>query len=226
MEKQLLPARKLTPRQADRRQRILSATLQMIAEHGYKGTSMQAIAKASQVAEKTLYNIFGSKDRLIAATARDRSASTFEAARADAPAGGIDFLLSLADHIATVTLAIPELSRVLAPILVEYPRFVGLDGIYREYVGRAYDEMAQAGLVYNGEMRDSFARSLRLSFVSSIIFWSKGEIADDELRPYLEARMYQHLLPYMTQSETDWPRLRAREILERLEMKRQLAPDY
>ena len=63
---------RLTPRQQERRRRILDVARKLTAEQGYEAVSMRTIAAKSGVAEKTLYNIFVTKDRLIATAAQER----------------------------------------------------------------------------------------------------------------------------------------------------------
>lgn len=56
----------MTPLQSARFDRILAATRRLMAEQGADGMTMRAIASMSRVSEGTLYNRFGSKDRLVA----------------------------------------------------------------------------------------------------------------------------------------------------------------
>jgi AcrR family transcriptional regulator len=53
--------------EADKRQAILNATLDLIAEHGFHGTSVSMIVKASKVSTGIVYHYFESKDEIIAA---------------------------------------------------------------------------------------------------------------------------------------------------------------
>ncbi|MEK7413805.1 MAG: TetR family transcriptional regulator, partial [Planctomycetota bacterium] len=67
----------LTHRQAERRRRILASALTLVGKLGYDSVTMRMIAQESATAEKPLYNIFGTKDRLVALAAHDRSADVF-----------------------------------------------------------------------------------------------------------------------------------------------------
>ncbi len=189
------PTTRLTPRQAQRRERILKVTQQLTGEHGYDGASMRAIARASHVAEKTLYNIFGSKDRLIAMAAQQRSADTFEAATREAPQGGVAFLLAFGRAVAEVTLDDPAMARVLSQVLLDHSDLVGLNDLYDHYIGVAYDQMIRDGAVDERTSRAGFTRLYRLSTVSIVVLWAKGEIADAALAAHLELEVYRNLLP-------------------------------
>ncbi|MFN2612868.1 MAG: TetR/AcrR family transcriptional regulator, partial [Solirubrobacterales bacterium] len=52
---------------ARRRPEILDGALQLFLEHGYEGTSMQAVADRSGVTKPVIYTAFESKDTLFRA---------------------------------------------------------------------------------------------------------------------------------------------------------------
>ena len=54
-----------SPRQRDRRLRILRTAGRQLERHGLAATTMQSIAEISEVSTKTLYNLFGSRDLLL-----------------------------------------------------------------------------------------------------------------------------------------------------------------
>jgi AcrR family transcriptional regulator len=52
---------------------VIDAAIELMVERGYNATTMTAIAEHARVAERTLYNLFGSKSGLMLATLRDRT---------------------------------------------------------------------------------------------------------------------------------------------------------
>lgn len=52
---------------AERRARIIAAARELVIEHGYDGLTMRDLAAAARVSVPTLYNLFGSKDAILAA---------------------------------------------------------------------------------------------------------------------------------------------------------------
>jgi AcrR family transcriptional regulator len=79
-------------RQHERKQNILSAAREALAEKGYDGVTMNALAEKAGVVKKTLYNLYGSKDELLlAAISEVIEGYRGEAARAEA---GIPAILS------------------------------------------------------------------------------------------------------------------------------------
>ncbi len=56
-----------------RQQLIFAATYRLLAEKGYKGTSMLAVAKAAGASNETMYNWYGNKQGLLAAMIEDNA---------------------------------------------------------------------------------------------------------------------------------------------------------
>ena len=185
----------LTPRQRERRQRILSAARQLTAERGYDGVSMREIATAAQVAEKTLYNIYVTKDRLIALAAQDRTERVFAGAFEEARGAGLKFLLHLPAKMAEVTLQSPAMARALSQVLLEHSELVGLDSVYLTYVGAALEDMCKEGLLDSRLPLTIHVRLIRLYFVATVVLWAREEIGDSELADHLSLRLCEALLP-------------------------------
>lgn len=58
--------RKYSPRlpRAERREQLLDATLGLIAEHGYAGVSIEAVAREAKIAKSVVYDAFGNQSEL------------------------------------------------------------------------------------------------------------------------------------------------------------------
>jgi AcrR family transcriptional regulator len=58
--------RKYSPRlpRAERREQLLDATLRLIAEHGYAGVSIEAVAREADIAKSVVYESFGNQREL------------------------------------------------------------------------------------------------------------------------------------------------------------------
>ena len=63
--------RKLTPRQEDRRQRILASARDLVADQGYDGMVMSQVAERAGVSPTTLYNLYNTKDQLVLEALRE-----------------------------------------------------------------------------------------------------------------------------------------------------------
>ncbi len=201
----LLAPRALTPRQRDRRERIEAATFSLLVLHGGDALSMKMIAQAAGVAERTLFNIYGSKDFLFASSARELSEETIAAAHREAleagePHGGLGgtgmaFFRILPDKLTERTLEAPELARAFAPILVAHAGLVGLPEIYETYAGEALATMRAEGLLAIDDVA-LLSRLICMGMVSTIVLWAKREIADHVLQAHLRLAICQILLPH------------------------------
>lgn len=192
----------LTPRQEERRRRILACALALVSELGFDAVTMRMIAKESGSVEKTLYNIFGTKDRLIAIAARDRSADVFKLAAKREPLHGWPRLAAFANAATEVTLEQPLLSRSLAHLLLNQSELVGLQEVYETEVGVILGAIAKEDQIRPDAPLALLVRLIRLDVVSSVVFWAHGEIFDAELGPYLIGKCAQTLLPYATPQGT------------------------
>ncbi|MGH2953888.1 MAG: TetR/AcrR family transcriptional regulator [Solirubrobacterales bacterium] len=61
--------RRYSPRmpREERREQLLDATLRLIAEHGFGGVSMEAVAREAEIAKTVVYDAFGGKGELFQA---------------------------------------------------------------------------------------------------------------------------------------------------------------
>jgi AcrR family transcriptional regulator len=67
----------------ERREQLLDAALWLIGEHGYRGASMEAIARRAEVAKPVVYRTFTSREALLTALLvreRERAFATLETA--------------------------------------------------------------------------------------------------------------------------------------------------
>ncbi|MCH7627231.1 MAG: TetR/AcrR family transcriptional regulator [Proteobacteria bacterium] len=192
----------LTPRQAERRRRILNAAQALVARDGYDAVTMREIALAAGAAEKTLYNIFGTKDRLVALAAHDRSEGVFQRAAAAEPMSGWQKLRRFCTEATQATLDEPLLSRAMAVLLLDHAELVGLHALYVDHVGASLRDMVGEGYLVAQAPVDALVRAIRLGIVSSVLFWSKGEVADAEFESWLVRQCAQPLLPWATPAGT------------------------
>ncbi|RVU05701.1 TetR/AcrR family transcriptional regulator [Novosphingobium umbonatum] len=188
--------REQTPRQIERRQRILASARDLVSQHGCDAVSMRAIAAASGVTEKTLFNIFGNKDGLLAAAAYERSASVFVLASDLVPVPGWEWLIALCDAVANVTLEAPEMARALAGAVIDHLEMTGLAQLYDRHVGQAMRAMVEQGVLAEAAPLALLSHLVQLAMVSGVGFWAKGDLWDEELRPFLHLRLAETLLSH------------------------------
>jgi AcrR family transcriptional regulator len=85
----------------ERRQRILEETRRVIEEQGIENLSMRELCKRADVAQRTLYNAFGNKDRIVGLAIRDIYLEQFERMRFESPADTIEGVIDRLTRICT-----------------------------------------------------------------------------------------------------------------------------
>jgi TetR/AcrR family transcriptional regulator, mexJK operon transcriptional repressor len=113
-----------------KRQRILDAALNVFAQDGYSGTSMDAIALAAEVSKPTLYMYFGSKEQLFEAimlTGRDAVMEPFDLSSDDM----VHDLHAFAWKYADVVMR-PQFLSLARLIIAEAQRFPAIGNAYQE----------------------------------------------------------------------------------------------
>jgi len=208
-------ARPLTARQSERRARILDAAQVLLAEHGYDGVSMRMIAERAGVAERTLFNIYSSRDALIAMSARDRSSGIIAEAWDNAPDPGTGFLLTLCQTLTRYTLVDRDMARALAPVLIRESNLVGLHDIYRDFVGRSLASLAAEGN-FREEAVGTLPSLIAMNVVSIVVQWAAGLIEDEALETHFRLTVGQVVLPHASGELECWAGELARSAVARI----------
>ena len=101
-----------SPRQTERRLRILNATLHLLHEDGLAGVTLKKVARDARVSQKTLHNIFGNRDELLVKAA---------ALKMDA--------LQIDEQITTMEPGIPQLLSFTEAVMAQFrqqPEFMAV----------------------------------------------------------------------------------------------------
>ncbi|MGH2981972.1 MAG: TetR/AcrR family transcriptional regulator [Solirubrobacterales bacterium] len=84
--------RRYTPRmpREERREQILDATLRLIAENGFGGVSMEAVAREAEIAKTVVYDVFGDQRGLLTELFEREQRRTLETIAAAMPSLPLD----------------------------------------------------------------------------------------------------------------------------------------
>ncbi|HLF98941.1 MAG TPA: TetR family transcriptional regulator [Acidimicrobiia bacterium] len=109
----------LTPRQEQRRRRVIKAARKLAATGGYDAVQMREVAAAADVALGTIYRYFSSKDALLAAAMAEWTSELQELIARTPPAGGTpaDRLVEVLRRACDSMEAQPKLSAALVRAL-------------------------------------------------------------------------------------------------------------
>jgi TetR/AcrR family transcriptional repressor of mexJK operon len=146
-------------RSVRKRRAILDAATAAFLEHGYRGTSMDAVAAAAGVSKQTVYQHFGSKEQLfhqlIRATVQAASDPVYDEVRELADGGRLEEnLRDLARRLLTLVLQ-PRMLQLRRLVIAEGRRFPELGReFYDQGPGRVISSLAEsfAALARHGEL--------------------------------------------------------------------------
>ena len=175
----------LRERQRQQRQdRVVEAAAALIRRHGGTGFSMHELAEASELAPKTLYNLFGSKSAILYELL---NRSVDEVVRETLPSlseDPVDGPLEAARRVSAVFVRDPAIMKPLYQFLLGVP-----DPERRpQFMARAI-EFWRAVLdrsVRRGHLTErragQLARELLIHTVGTLDLWIHGELDDDAFR--------------------------------------------
>jgi AcrR family transcriptional regulator len=185
----------LTPKQSDRRRRVIQAAISLATKGGYDAVQMRDVATSGRVALGTLYRYFPSKDQLLVAALNEWAEDMRDKLRARPPRGTTN-----ADRVATVLRSTvralekqPKLSAAFVSALssldAEEPgsieRAAQVYGTMSEMIGLAMDGGAR-------EDQDQLMRVLGQMWFAVLVFWARGWSAGNQMEDDLAAAA--HLL--------------------------------
>ena len=185
----------LTPKQSDRRRRVIQAAISLATKGGYDAVQMRDVAAEASVALGTLYRYFPSKDQLLVAALNEWAEDMRDRLRARPPRGATN-----ADRVATVLRSTvralekqPKLSSAfvsaLSSLNAEEPGSI-------ERAAQVYVTMSEMiGLAMDGgvhEDQDTLMRVLGQMWFAVLVFWARGWSAGNQMADDLDAAA--HLL--------------------------------
>ena len=185
----------LTPKQSDRRRRVIQAAIALANKGGYDAVQMRDVAAEARVALGTLYRYFPSKDQLLVAALNEWAEDMRDKLRARPPRGA-----TKADRVATVLRSTvralekqPKLSSAFVSALssmnAEEPGSI-------ERAAQVYGTMAEIiDVALNGDKgadHETLMRVIGQMWFAVLVFWARGWSGGNEMADDLDAAA--HLL--------------------------------
>ena len=183
--------RPLTPRQEDRRQRILSAARAMVADHGYDDMVMSQVAEKAGVSPTTLYNLYNTKDQLIMESLRDLISGNQQRvlASSELPLGW-QLVIVFVRQGAWLANAEPAYAEAITYALLRATPGDALVATLleetRDNFALSVDAMASRDELLAGTDIARLATSLTGVYWSTFILWNKGLVALKEMELTLQ----------------------------------------
>jgi len=176
----------LTEPMLGRRERILEAAREIIAERGYEGLTMRDLAVLSRVTVPTLYNLVGGKDAVLFAAVEEqteRFVRAIESSRGRSPAAGA---IAVADASVRELLRQPRYYRTLLRLLytsdAAEPVSREVNRALREQFADAIDALDQAGDLAAWIDRKTLAERLGAHLGLVSLEWAGGTYSAETFR--------------------------------------------
>jgi AcrR family transcriptional regulator len=191
-----------SPRQEARQRRILEVARHEISTAGYDAITMQALALAAGVSNKTLYNLYGTKDQLLLAAVSDLLGNLEHHATVEAAEPGIPQLLAFTDVVFQQIVDTPRYAEVMARSLYQAPAGhklvdVLLGGTVR-VSERALDAEQEAGGFLATVDTGALASILAAHQWGLVLLWSKDLVTLDDIGRRARDSQRMTLLPLCT----------------------------
>jgi len=171
---------------ASRRERILEAAREIIAERGFEGLTMRDLAVASHVTVPTVYNLIGGKDAVLFAAVEEqteRFVQAFEASRGESP---VSEAIAVVEATVRELLSLPRYYRALLLLLFTSAAAAtarrGVNQAMRAQFRHAIDGLDEAGLLSSWVEPEILAERMTGQLNMVALQWAAGGVGPDAFR--------------------------------------------
>lgn len=175
----------LTPRQRERRARILQTARELIDESGYAGMTTRELASRAGVSATTLFNLYNTKEELLLAALREQLDGMGGELDESQGNPGWERILAFLQVIASQSDRTPAYALAIVHALLQAgrgdPLVRILVGNFRAVIEQSLDHMASKRQLRDGVAAEDLAQSLVAAFWGVEMLWEKGVIDDGSL---------------------------------------------
>lgn len=193
----------ITPRQQDRRNRILECTRQQVARLGYDGVSMRELAIEADVSTATLYNLFNSKDELILAASQELLADIVD--QSGQGERGLSRFIKRLEVTAQTIVSNPKYADAMGRMLFVAEASAPVVKLLMDQSRRQNEislrEMQEDGDLIENVDLERLARDLAGISWSVNLMWMKGFIALHDFQHEYKGTVINALLPWLNDEQ-------------------------
>lgn len=171
---------------AERRERILAAAREIVAEHGSAGLSMRELARKSGVTVPTVYNLIGGRDAVLFAAVEEQTArfvAGIEESRARSP---VERILAVHESCVRELRRLPRYYHTLLTLLATSHAADTIrsrvQGALAGEIARGVESLKVSGLLADWVDPAALASLLQRNLNVVALQWASGELSDTGLR--------------------------------------------
>ncbi len=165
-----------------RRQRIISATRELLRERDADKVLVTDVADRAGVSVATIYNLVGTRDRMLVAVLEDTIVHIRKSVATAAPATGVDACLAIAKVSCDVVLADPGPQRAVIGVIGAWGPDVWLVAGMETLYAAAIEQAVADGAFVATARPDVLADSLLLAHRGVLISWVFHQLTDADYR--------------------------------------------
>jgi len=165
----------------DKRDEIVRAALELIAEHGFHGAPMAMIAKRAGVGAGTIYRYFESKDVLIREIYAGLEGQVWTAIKEHYPEGLRERFLHICTYLIRYFLASPLEFRFIEQF---HNSPYGVDCRREKFLGRKNKDLATE--LFEAGQQQQIIKDLPLPILSALTFGPLVDVCRDHILQFIE----------------------------------------
>lgn len=170
----------LTPRQQERRARILQTARELINEAGYAGMTTRELATRAKVSATTLFNLYNTKEELLLAALRNQLDGMNTDLDEIQPALGWERIVSFHDVIASQAERTPAYAKAIVHALLQaapgHALVRILIGNFRQAIFESLHSMKDSKQLNENVSPEALTATLVSTFWGTQLLWDKGVI--------------------------------------------------
>ena len=183
MEGQPMGARPSSaPASVQRRRDIIAAARALLRDHEPDEIVVAEVAQSAGVSVATVYNLVGTRDRLLLAVLDDAVADVDLAVGLRDDTDPIDRVVAVVTTAIDVILSDPVVHRRVLGSLGRIPTGLWLDEGLERLLAERLEECDDAGLLRAGLPVDRLVVAVQLGFRGALMSWVLGRLTEDRVR--------------------------------------------
>ncbi len=189
----------LTPRQQERRHKILSAARDMLTECGYDGMVMSQVAERADVSPTTLYNLYNTKDELLLEALQELLRESARKTALEIQTPGYEFILRNLQHSAEQSMEGPAYAEAITQAVFRAKPGDALVELLLTRIGKgmltSLEVMKTKKQLKPQINIDELAVSMAGVFWSTFLLWTKGLVRLSDMEKHLSRNFLSLLIP-------------------------------